>query len=236
MMYKIAVCDDEQVFADEIINKLQMRNKNYQIICFDSGEKLLSYVPNFDILFLDIEMPGLSGMETAAKLRESGYDGIIIFLTNHTEFMPDAFKITAFRFLNKPISAEKFDEALTAAEKYILNEQHIIINDKNTSYYLKLSDIVYLEAYGDGTYIYDKRGKIYDTDKSLKYWKSMIGTEHFYQIHKSIIVSLMYIEDFSKGGTLTVQHYSKKLRLSRRNASEFKSVFFNYIKKYARIM
>jgi len=140
MMYKIAVCDDEQVFADEIINKLQMRNKNYQIICFDSGEKLLSYVPDFDILFLDIEMPGFSGMETAAKLRESGYDGIIIFLTNHTELMPDAFKITAFNYNFGYNIEENGDNSIygTAPDIYVRNgiEEYIekISQDKSLSF------------------------------------------------------------------------------------------------------
>ncbi|MCD7730098.1 MAG: LytTR family DNA-binding domain-containing protein [Oscillospiraceae bacterium] len=236
MLYKIAVCDDEQVFVDEITHMLEDRSDKFQISSFNSGEELLETALDFNILFLDIEMPGLSGMETAHKLREAGFDGMIIFLTSHTEFMPDAFKIKAFRFLDKPIDSEKFDEALTEAEKDILNEQHIIIIEKKASYYLKLSDIVFLEAYGDGTYIYDKNGRVHNTDKPLKYWKGMIGTEHFYQIHKSMIVSLMYIEDFSNDGTLTVRHYSKKLSLSRRNAVGFKSAFFEYIKKYARIM
>lgn len=236
MLYKIAVCDDEQIFVDEIIYKLQSRSNKYQIVYFNSGEELTNSVLDFNILFLDIEMPGLSGMETAFKLREMNYDGIIIFLTSHTEFMPEAFKIKAFRFLDKPIDQEKFDEALTSAEKEIMNEEHIIIYEKKKSFFLKLSDIVYIEAYGDGTYIYDKNGKIYDTDKPLKYWKEQLGTEHFYQIHKSIIVSLMHIADFSRDGTVTVQYYSKQLTLSRRNAADFKNVFFEYIKKYARIL
>lgn len=120
MLYKIAVCDDEQIFVDEIIYKLQSRSNKYQIVYFNSGEELTNSVLDFSILFLDIEMPGLSGMETAFKLREMNYDGIIIFLTSHTEFMPEAFKIKDFRFLDKPIDQEKFDEALTSAEKEIM--------------------------------------------------------------------------------------------------------------------
>ncbi len=95
---------------------------------------------------------------------------------------------------------------------------------------------MYLEAYGDGTYIYDKNKRVYDTDKSLKYWKEQIGSEHFYQISKSNIVSLLYIADYSKDGTITVKPYSKELALSRRNATAFKAVFFDFIKKNARAM
>ena len=111
MNYKIAVCDDENIVIDDIIEKLQSRRNEYEIVRYNSGDELLTAALDFNILFLDIEMRGLSGMETAFKLREMNYDGIIIFLTSHTEFMPDAFKVKAFRFLNKPIDIEKFNEA-----------------------------------------------------------------------------------------------------------------------------
>ena len=236
MNLKIAVCDDENIIIDDIVSKLHNGRNEYEIVRYNSGDDLIKSTPDFNILFLDIEMLGISGMETAALLREKSYDGIIIFLTSHTEFMPDAFKVKAFRFLNKPIDTEKFNEAFSAAEREILDTEHILINEKGKSIYMKLTDVVYLEAYGDGTYIYDKNKKVYDTDKPLKYWKEQIGTEHFFQIHKSLIVSLMYISDFSKDGTVTVDHYSKQLTLSRRNTAAFKAVFFEYIKKHARAM
>lgn len=236
MNYKIAICDDENIVIDDIIEKLQSRRNEYEIVRYNSGNELLTAALDFNILFLDIEMRGLSGMETAFKLREMNYDGIIIFLTSHTEFMPDAFKVKAFRFLNKPIDIEKFNEAFSAAEKEILDTKHILVYEKGKSFYLKLTDIVYLEAYGDGTYIYDKNKHVYDTDKSLKYWKEQIGSEHFYQISKSNIVSLLYIADYSKDGIITVKPYSKELALSRRNATAFKAVFFEFIKKNARAM
>lgn len=236
MIYKIAVCDDEQIFVEDIVSKLHNREKQYQITCFCSGDELLGSVLDFDILFLDIEMPGKNGVETAFKLREMNYDGIIIFLTSHTEFMPEAFKVKAFRFLDKPINSEKFDEALSEAEKEILNTEHILIEEKNKSVYLKLTDIVYLEAYGDGTFIYDKNKNIYNTNKPLKYWKEKIGTDHFFQIHKSIIVSFLYISGFTKNGTVCMNNCSKELPVSRRNYSEFKSLFMDYIKKHARFM
>lgn len=236
MIYKIAVCDDEQIFVEDIVSKLQNREKQYQITCFCSGDELLGSSMDFDIIFLDIEMPGINGVETAFKLREMNYDGIIIFLTSHTEFMPEAFKVKAFRFLDKPIDSEKFDEALSEAEKEILNTEHILIEDKSKSVYLKLTDIVYIEAYGDGTFIYDKNKNIYNTNKPLKYWKEKIGTDHFFQIHKSIIVSFLFISGITKAGTVCMNNCSRELPVSRRNYSEFKSLFMDYIKKHARFM
>lgn len=236
MKYKIAICDDEEIITDIIAEKITKRGNAYEICRFSSGEQLLETVADYHILFLDIEMSGVDGIQTAFKLREKNYDGLIIFLTSHTEFMPDAFKVNAFRFLSKPIDDEKFNEAFMAAEKEILNTAHILVTVKNKSIYMKLTDIVYLEAYGDGTYIYDRNGNSYDTGYSLKYWREAIGTEHFFQVHKSYIVSLLYVSNLSKDGTIMLNGYAKEVSISRRNYAVFKNAFFEYVKKHAKIL
>jgi len=237
MTYKIAVCDDEQIFVDDVVKKLKEQSEQCEISEYISGEELLSSLLEFDMIFLDIEMTGINGINAAFALREREYDGMIIFLTSHTEFMPDAFKVKAFRFLDKPLDSEKFNEAFSEAKKEIMNTEHILLSDRSgKTVYLKLTDIVYLEAYGDGTYIYGKTGKVYDTDKPLKYWKGQIGSEHFYQIHKSFIVSYLYVSDISKDGQVAMKGFKQTLDISRRNVVPFRNGFFDYIRKYARIM
>lgn len=237
MTYKIAVCDDEQIFVDDVVKKLKEQSEQCEISEYISGEELLNSPLEFDIIFLDIEMTGINGINAAFTLRERGFDGMIIFLTSHTEFMPDAFKVKAFRFLDKPLDSEKFREAFSEAKKEIMNTEHILLSDRSgKTVYLKLTNIVYLEAYGDGTYIYGKTGKVYDTDKPLRYWKEQIGSEHFYQIHKSFIVSYLYVSDISKDGQVAMKGFKQPLDISRRNVVPFRNGFFDYIRKYARIM
>lgn len=237
MTYKIAVCDDEQIFVDDVVKKLKEQSEQCEISEYISGEELLNSSLEFDMIFLDIEMTGINGINAAFVLRERGYDGMIIFLTSHTEFMPDAFKVKAFRFLDKPLDSEKFNEAFSEAKKEIMNTEHILLSDRSgKTVYLKLTDIVYLEAYGDGTYIYGKTGKVFDTDKPLKYWKEQIGLEHFYQIHKSFIVSYLYVSDILKDGQVVMKGFKQPLDISRRNVVPFRNGFFDYIRKYARIM
>ena len=77
---------------------------------------------------------------------------------------------------------------------------------------------------------------VYDTDKPLKYWKEQIGKEHFYQIHKSVIVSFLYVSNISKEGKVALKGYKRLLDISRRNLVPFKTAFFDYIKKYAKVI
>ncbi len=237
MTYKIAVCDDEQIFIDDVVAKLKEQSEQCEISEYTSGEELLDSPLDFNIIFLDIEMTGINGINTAFLLRERKYDGMIIFLTSHTEFMPDAFKVKAFRFLDKPLDNENFNEAFSEAKKEILNTEHILLSDRSgKKVYLKLIDIVYLEAYGDGTYIYGNTGNVYDTDKPLKYWKEQIGSEHFYQIHKSFIVSYLYVSAILKSDQVAMRGIEQPLDISRRNVVPFRNGFFGYIKKHAKVM
>ncbi|MDE6726884.1 MAG: LytTR family DNA-binding domain-containing protein [Oscillospiraceae bacterium] len=237
MIYKIAVCDDEQIFVDDVVKKIKEQSEQCEIFEYASGDELLNSSFEFNIVFLDIEMTGINGINAAFALRERGYDGMIIFLTSHTEFMPDAFKVKAFRFLDKPLNSEKFNEAFSEAKKEIMNTEHILLSDRSgKTVYLKLTDIVYFEAYGDGTYIYGKTGMVYDTDKPLRHWKEQIGSEHFFQIHKSFIVSYMYVSDISKDGQVAMKGSKQSLDISRRNIVPFRKGFFDYIRKHARIV
>ncbi len=74
---------------------------------------------------------GINSINTAFALRERGYDEMIIFLTSHTEFMLDAFKVKAFRFLDNPLDSSKFNEAFSEAKKEIMNTEHILLSDKS---------------------------------------------------------------------------------------------------------
>ena len=100
---RIAICDDEKIFRDQIKKYILEVSSDSSIDEYTCGDDLAGSESNYDIIFLDIEMPGISGIETAEKLRENGSDADIIFLTSHVEFVYEAFKVRAFRFLQKPI-------------------------------------------------------------------------------------------------------------------------------------
>ena len=185
---KAAICDDEKIFRDDLIKHLQKMDPDLEFHEFTNGKELIRSKMQFDIIFLDIEMPELDGMETAAKLRKLSVGSLIIFLTSHIERVQDAFKVKAFRFLTKPVEAEPLLEALKSAKAEIEQQEKVVINQKGRIYELKLTDIVYIEAYGDGTYIYDNRDNVYECSVQLKEWNNRLEGSGFYKIHKSYII------------------------------------------------
>lgn len=228
---RVAICDDDKVMCDEIYKKINQYNCNYCIDLFCCGMDLLNIEKIYDIVFLDIEMNGIDGMKTASLLRKKNNNEHIIFLTSHSEFMQEAFKVKAFRYLNKPIKEEELIEALNAAEEEILSNEKIVIYEKNKVHIIDINNIIYFESFGDGTYVYTK-GEIYESIKSLKYWGDIVGKESFFRVHKSFLISLKYIKNI--GDSLVQMQYSKHLiPVSRRKFPILKKIFLDYIRNNA---
>lgn len=127
----IMVCDDDRALQEILRNKIEKMCReaevSCQIVCCDSGEEILDLhgekVP--DILFLDIQMPGKSGMEIAEELRKQHRDTILIFVTALSEYVYEAFDVGAFHYLVKPFSDDKLKEVLGKALRQYKRQQEI---------------------------------------------------------------------------------------------------------------
>lgn len=232
---KIAICDDEQLFRDTLYKKLVKYNKNFDIKEFRSGRELIDSRMKFDIIFLDIEMPELDGMDTAKKLRKMSVGSLIIFLTSHIECVQDAFKVKAFRFLSKPVQESALQEALEEAEKEIVGQEKIVINQKGKIYELGVSDVMYFEAFGDGTYVYDNHDNIYECSVALKEWDKRLTGMPFFKIHKSYIVSMQYVSSIDNN-ILRLEGVDEEFTISRRNISTFKAAYLDFVKNNSRLV
>lgn len=112
---KIAVCEDNNIVAEyleDYLSSLNVQNIEYEI--FTSGDDLIHYMEqektSFNILFMDIEMPGRNGIDTSAYIRERDKNALIIFITDHQDYVYQVFEVLPFRFLIKPVQQEQLDQ------------------------------------------------------------------------------------------------------------------------------
>lgn len=230
MGLRIAICDDEKEVCEEVRKRLLSINPVYQIAIYYSGKELLQEKERFQIVFLDVHMDNLNGIETAEMLRERGTDECIIFLSGCGEYMAEAFKVKAFRFLNKPIEREAFLEAVLEAEREIECIQKLTVHVAGDIFIINKKDIIYMEAFGDGTYIFLKKGEMIRTTEPLKYWFDMVGTEDFFQVHKSYIVAYSHVKGLRK--TEVEMDFAKEMiPVSRRKRVSFKESLMEYAAK-----
>lgn len=111
---RIAICDDNMNYINIIENYIDKFKKTaVECDAYISGEELVyAYRENeerYDVIFLDMEMEQLNGIETANHIREFDEHVIIVFVTSHTEYMRDSFKCAPFRFLVKPVDDAEFE-------------------------------------------------------------------------------------------------------------------------------
>lgn len=121
---KIAICDDESQICQLLKNKIEKyyfsHDMEFNIQTYENGEKLLEQnLDEIEVLFLDVDMPGKNGMETANEIRKTNQDMIIVFLTAYSEFVFESFKVDTFRYLMKPLKDEELAEVLEAVEHKI---------------------------------------------------------------------------------------------------------------------
>lgn len=232
MQLKVAICEDDTILCEHAKQRILEIRPDYLIDTYFTGDELLLTDARYDIVFLDIEMPGRDGMCIAKELRAKKYSGHIIFLTSHTEFMPEAFKVKAFRFLDKPIKVEDLEETLVESEKEIYQDKKLIIADYGVERLINVSDILYIEVQKNKTLIHTIY-EVLETNYTLKYWVRELGTKDFFQVHKSYIVSLRNIKEFNVD-CVRLRGTEVSVPVSRRNVSSVKKAFFDYVRANAK--
>lgn len=227
---RIALCDDEEVFIDEVRvildSLLEDPSKCDVVSCF-SGEELLEYHQreSFDIIFLDIEMPGMNGMDTARKIRETDSGVIIVFLTSYQEFATIGYEVDAYRYLVKDQPAYVYEKQFKAIlEEFSQKHKKFEIMDRNTKAIFYLKDIFFFD-------ITNKTVFVHTNGASYKYFGSLSDVEEqlkndslFVRCHKSYIVNVTQIEAINNSGILMKNNQT--LPLSRNNR---KNVVDRYI-------
>ena len=151
-MIKVAVCDDEPEIADEAERYiLQYGSENdidFQINKYSCGEMLLNAEKCFDVIFLDIIMDKINGIETGKAIKNSNIKTHIIYITNFTNYSMSAHKVHAFDFIEKPIDYLKISEVLDDLVKYMSDGQTEYIcvkTDSGAETFINVDDILFFE-------------------------------------------------------------------------------------------
>lgn len=215
-MLKVVCCDDEKEMRKALMRiiepELQLQGIEYQLREFSSGEELLSSrLESIDLLFLDIEMKALDGIETAKQLRKTNQHAVIIFVTAFADFVFQGYEVKALNYILKPYGEKKIvevlhkalDELETAQPKYFVIEQKSGITRvalKEICYFTSDRRIVTIVTAKDPITFY---GKLND----------LVLPDHFLRIHNRYVVNLHYVDQV-EAGSLTCNQ--EQLPISRK--------------------
>lgn len=229
----VAICDDDVFFRKKLQSMLfsykANRRLHIDVYLYESGNALLSDCKKFDMVFLDYQMPGIDGLETARELRKANFTCNIVFVTSYPEFVFKSFEVQPYRFLCKPITEEHISSLMTGfiREQKLLAPITVLTDDGQVV--IPSNDIIYVE--GDGKYcIIRTINKTYHCSKTLSQIHAMLPQHCFYRSHKSYVINLYSIYSFDKG--IAVLTNGEIANIGRSKIPEFKRIFCQFIKDY----
>ena len=232
---RIAICDDEKDIRELIANKVEKQYPDAEIIFFQSGEELLLVDESIDILFLDIQMSGIDGMETARELRKKDKKVILIFVTAVEEYVFQAFDVGAFNYIVKPIDDGKFSDVLHRAvdewSSQNINEKepeerYVLINNSGVHTKVILDEIVYAE-------VFNRKVVIHKLDGEIEYYGKMsdlesLAGDSFFRSHRAYLINFKYVEKYD---ATTIYLERGTVLMAKQNYPEFVKKYMKYIQK-----
>ena len=196
----IAVVDDEKAIREHICGLVEEQQPESRIEAYATGEELLASGKRFDIVFLDIQMEGMNGIEAARNLREKNAnlgveDTVLVFITGIKDYVFDAFDLYAFQYLLKPIDEGKFAEVLERAVREAAKKKErrvLFIKSRNLT--LDQSEILYIESRAKKVEIHTVRQTI-EIYAAMDELEGQLGDE-FYRCHRAYIVNMDCITEY----------------------------------------
>jgi DNA-binding LytR/AlgR family response regulator len=200
---RIAVVEDSTTERDELAAYLE----NYcyehgiaaEITRFVTGEALLQARSSgrFDLLFLDVFLPGISGIEVARRLRERDRDAVIVFITFSPDFQADGFDVWASGYVVKPVTPQKLADAMHAC-RFLLERAGRIVRipgPGGADIQLPAANLVYVEVYYKRVVLHTIRGQITSTRLPLALLEERLGGPPFLRVNRSFIVNMDHVDD-----------------------------------------
>lgn len=224
-MWKIAVCDDDKQVHDDIARLLRQNvsAETYQLDCFTSGSVFLqsACTKQYDLVYLDIQMPEMNGMDVAKALRQQRCMAAIMFLTNFDDYLEIGYEVQAFRYRFKPLDPDIFAKDFCAWQAWykVHGSPFIWIATATEVQQVAVQDIIYLEIERRKVKLVTKSAT-YISVEDMHYWEALLADKGFLAPYNKVLVNMDHVKSFD--ATKVVVTGDKELPMSRRKYQEFR--------------
>ena len=237
---QIAICDDDKELVNQLHRAIDMYFEEREdtvvsISEYTDGESLLAgyMAQEFDVIFLDIEMPNISGMVAAQELRRRGCDALLIFVTAYSEFMAASFHVEAFDFLTKPVTESDMAHVLNrCVQKLNQLSGTIMIKTGTGNAVVRLREILYIASSKHYLSIVLRDGNILRSKMTLNHMEEQLKRyPQFIRCHQSYIANIDYVTELCREHFVLQPIYQivvEKIPVSRKYADPVKDQFFRY--------
>lgn len=229
---KIAIVDDERKSAELIMSYIarfqEESGEVFDVKYFGSGLEFMDTSEPFDLVFMDIAMPHINGMETARELRRRNDTCSLIFITNMAQYAIEGYEVEALDFLLKPVEYFNFSVKLKRALRvYTARQRHFIsVPMEDGSAYLAVDDIYYIEVIAHSIIFHTTKTVLESRKNALKTYEQQLAGLGFSRCNYNYLVNLKYVTR-SSGDSIFVG--GDELKISRNRKKSFMKALADYI-------
>lgn len=234
-MIYIAVCDDEKYMSEQIKRMAEdffkKKNTDISVAQYSSGEELLENSERIDLLFLDIGMEGMDGIETARMLRAQDYKGFLVFITVLKEMVFQSFEVQPFDYLVKPVQEEQFERTMERLFRSIQDrlspeKVNLLVQKGYESTILSFQDIIYCEIIDRKVYLHLTSGEVVDYYERIENLEKKL--DGFFRCHRSYLINLNHLKSYRNNSAYMAD--GTEIPVSRLRSKEFSNVILRHMK------
>ncbi|MCC8099406.1 MAG: LytTR family DNA-binding domain-containing protein [Clostridiales bacterium] len=236
-MTRIAIVEDDPIYSAQLRRYLdqyeQESGEKFVTVCFSDGMELVEhYRADYDILLLDIEMPGLDGMTAAERIRRVDREVVIIFITNMSQYAIQGYAVEALDYVLKPVSYYSFTQCIQRAMDRMrkrTKQFHSVSTGKGETRKLELSHIYFVEVQGHTLIYHTTEGEITSSGVMNEVEQALQG--RFFRCNKGYLVNLEHVDSIH-GDLVTVG--GQQLQVSRAKKKPLLDALNNYINEVSK--
>lgn len=228
MTMRVAIIDDEKQWVShtkKLVEKYY-NNPNVEVKGYLSGIQFMQKLQPFDIVIMDLEMPGQDGFQTISEYKKIYKKSIILILTSHMELAQKGYVVNAFRYINKANFTEELKSALNSIDALKSLDEKVTLNILNTGKRdIIISDIVFFETEKRNLKIHTTHDTFICTD-SIGYVEKLLSSKGFFRTHRSYLVNLSMVRSYDKEDITMVNN--ETAMVSARKYRVFKQKYLDW--------
>lgn len=236
MLYRIVICDDDSDFRETLQRRVSARLKDrgidFSIVLFSSGEELLREFEQMEqlphLVFLDIMMGEINGIDTARQIREKDGQISIVFITSSDQYVFLGYEVQALQYLMKPIQDDQLSEILEFDLRRRFEKKYLTFRIKLTTYHIAHDEILYLESERKATKLFVKnRSEVYRIPMRISELENALLKATFCRCHRGFIVNLSQVTELN--AKFLLLDHSIEIPIGKLYAASTRHSFLQYI-------
>lgn len=235
---EVAICEDSPEERERLLALIEKADASAHCTTFTDGESFLGeFRPGkYDLIFMDIYMGGMTGVETVTRLRELDEEVPIAFATTSTEHTLESYRLNVLKYIEKPVGQKAVQEIIQLARLKKESRPHLHFKIDGSEVNIPLDSIIYMEQKGHELLIHVADGEPVRVNEKLDSVEPLLAGQSFYRCHKSYLVSLACIKSYDKELMVFTMKDGKNVHIRRESLGEARRAYEDFLFGTARGM